>query len=206
MFTGIIETTGDVWDIREISAGRRIVLDVSRLSELPDAGASLCVDGVCLTVVNPTTGRCEFDVIRETLRRTTLGELQVGRPVNLERSVQAGGRFDGHFVQGHIDAVTTVDSVITGSNEQIIWLNHSDQIGPCIVPKGSVAVNGVSLTIASVEPARFSVALIPTTLDRTNLGSLTAGRRVNIETDILARTVFHQLAALGITGGKHGRP
>lgn len=193
MFTGIVETTGQVLDLRETPGGRRVNLDVSGLSGELSQGESVAVNGVCLTVVESARQRCSFDVIKETLDRSNFADLRVGGKVNLERSMSATSRFDGHFVQGHVDAVATVDRIISTSAEWVVWLRHDAEITPLIIPKGSVSVDGVSLTVADTKPETFSVALIPTTLELTNMSDLRAGDRVNIETDILARTLHHQM-------------
>lgn len=194
MFTGIIENIGEVIELRQTAGGLSLAVDVSRLGGTLTTGASLAVNGVCLSAVRPTSGMCYFDVIAETVRRTNFADLQVGRVVNLERSMLPDSRFDGHFVQGHVDAVATVDHVLATPQEQVLWFSHDGGIAPLVVPKGSIAVNGVSMTIAEVrEDGAFSLAVIPTTLERTNLGRLQAGDRVNVETDILARTILHQM-------------
>lgn len=195
MFTGIVETYGVVTDLDDRTSGLSLCVDTSGLGSALDEGASLCVDGVCLTAVRPSENQCFFDVIAETVRCTNFSDLRTGHRLNLERSMRPDSRFDGHFVQGHIDAVALVDRVVDSALEQVLWLEHEDSIRPLIVPKGAVAINGVSLTVAAVDGPRFSVALIPTTLERTNLSQLRPGDRVNIETDILARTIFHQLKA-----------
>ena len=193
MFTGIAETTGKVLELSRTAGGLCVGIDVSRLrAELHD-GDSVAVDGVCLSAVRPSSEKCYFDVIQETLRRTNFGNLRVGQLLNLERSMGPTSCFDGHFVQGHIDALATVDRVTAGPEEWVVWFAHEASITPLVVPKGSIAINGVSMTIAEVTSNQFSVALIPTTLERTNLGKLKAGDHVNIETDILARTILHQL-------------
>ena len=193
MFTGIIENIGEVIELRQAEGGLSLAVDVSRLGGTLKGGASLSVNGVCLSAVRPTSSRCSFDVIAENVRRTNFVDLQVGQVVNLERSMLPDSRFDGHFVQGHVDAVATVDRVVTTPQEHVLWFSHDGEIAPLVVPKGSIAVNGVSMTIAEVRDGAFSLAVIPTTLERTNLGRLQAGDRVNVETDILARTILHQM-------------
>lgn len=196
MFTGIIENVGIITMIQSTTNGARLSVDVSRLATEPRAGDSLCVDGVCLTAVDPHDEQCTFDVIVETLRCTNLGSRVIGEAVNLERSMAADARFDGHFVQGHVDATGEVEHLEHGVNETILRINVSEQLYPLIVPKGSIAINGVSLTVVDSKPGTFGVALIPTTLDRTNLGALRAGQAVNLETDILMRALLHQCRQL----------
>ncbi len=193
MFTGIIESIGEVIELRQTEGGLSLAVDVSRLGGTLTTGASLAVNGVCLSAVRPTSGMCYFDVITETVRRTNFANLQVGQVVNLERSMLPESRFDGHFVQGHVDAAATVDRVLATPQEHVLWFSHDGDMAPLVVPKGSIAVNGVSMTIAEVRDGAFSLAVIPTTLERTNLGRLQAGDRVNVETDILARTILHQM-------------
>lgn len=193
MFTGIVENMGTIVEAAAAACGRRLTVDVSGLRRPLAAGDSVSVDGVCLTAVDPDPQRCRFDVIHETLRRTTLGRLQPGQTVNLERSMSASGTFDGHIVQGHVDATAVVDAVDHSGGERLLWVAHAPELTPLIVPKGSIAINGCSLTIALCDGRRFAVALIPTTLQLTNLGTLQPRDLVNIETDILARTIHHQL-------------
>jgi riboflavin synthase len=152
-------------------------------------GDSIAINGCCLTVVFFDETRWEFQAGEETLSKTSLGQLQVGSPVNLERSLPANGRLGGHFVQGHVDGTATVDSAEVDGEWVTIWFRVPRELASQLVPKGSVAVDGVSLTVVDVEEDRFSVALIPHTLDVTTLGIRKAGDRVNIETDILGKYV-----------------
>jgi len=219
MFTGIIESLGTLASNLPAPSGRRLRV------ESPEArawrgdgrglapGDSVAVAGVCLTVAGFEGGGLAFDVVPETLDRTTLGVREAGDRVNLERSLAAGDPLGGHFVQGHVDAVAEVADVVTEGGGYRLVLAMAPAIAPYIVPKGSIAIEGVSLTIAAVDPAasRFDVALVPTTLEKTTLGALCAGDRVNLETDILARTVVHYLRAVnrdggGVGGGGGGAP
>ena len=193
MFTGIVEAVGTVVSSRPATGGRRLRVDIGPLGERLGPGASIAVNGVCLTVA-AISGRCvECDAITETLNRSNLGRLTGGEKVNLERSLQPGGRLDGHFVQGHVDATAVVTRRNVSEREWVLWFRPDAEVLPYIVPKGSVAVDGVSLTVAAVEGPEFSVALIPTTIERTTLVSRQVGDRVNIESDIIARTVIHHL-------------
>ncbi len=202
MFTGIIEQTGEIVETRTVPGGRRLTVRAPGWTDDCPPGASVCVSGVCLTVTAHDDDRLAFDVIRETLDRSTLGRKLVGDRVNLERSLRIGDRLDGHFVQGHVDGRASVTAVHASAREHVMWFRPDEPLLPCLVPKGSVAVDGVSLTIAERKPDTFSVALIPTTLERTTLGDLRPGDAVNIETDILARTILHQLDRLrGEAGG-----
>lgn len=200
MFTGIIERMGIITDIREVSGGRLLRIDVGPIASDCKPGASVCVSGVCLTVTRIDSQQLEFDVIAETLRKSTLGQKKTGHKVNLERSLRASDRLDGHFVQGHVDGLGIVQRVEQSPQEHIVWITPDASLKPYIVPKGSVTIDGVSLTIAEVTPQAFSVALIPTTLDLTTFGALKVGDSVNLESDIIARTVVHRLAQLGQGG------
>lgn len=201
MFTGIVERTGRISVTRAVPGGRRLRVTVGPSARQSDIGASVAVNGVCLTVAAIGDDWLEFDVITETLEKTTLGSKQTGDPVNIERSLRAGDRLDGHFVQGHADGTAKIKRIDSSPKECVIWLDPQAHLLPCIVPKGSVAIDGVSLTIAAVRDASFSVALIPTTLDLTTLSDLSAGDTVNIETDILTRTIVHHLSNLAESGG-----
>lgn len=193
MFTGIIRHLGSVTARLPSAAGVRLTVDVGPLVDSLPHGASVAVNGVCLTVTGRDRRQVTFDVIGETLRRTTLGDIKIGDPVNLELSLRVGDAIDGHFVQGHVDGTARLLRRDTAGGECIIWFEPQASIQPCLVPKGSVAIDGVSLTISGVESDRFSVALIPTTLQWTTLGRLRVRELVNVETDILARTVVHHM-------------
>ncbi|MCG3139017.1 MAG: Riboflavin synthase [Phycisphaerae bacterium] len=196
MFSGIIEGTAIVRAAVATSSGRRLTLQVNDLGCDWPLGSSVAVNGVCLTVAAAQREQIEFDVISETLQRSNLGKLSTGAMVNIERALPASGRIDGHWVQGHVDAVVPIVEIERHHQEWRLWLAFTMEIQPLLVPKGSVAINGVSLTIASVTAQRWSVALIPTTLQRTNMAALQIGHEVNIETDIIARTLWHQLQLL----------
>ena len=200
MFAGIVESMGVIRGVRPRQGCTRLAVQLARLGEGLEPGASVAVNGVCLTLVTQRDGTGQFDVIPETLRRSNLGTLRAGDRVNLERSLRVGDRIDGHFVQGHVDGLGTVDAVERSPGEVRLWTRIDAALRPYIVPKGSIAIDGVSLTIADVRPQRFCVALIPTTLERTILGERKAGDRVNLETDILARLVIARLEAFQTAG------
>ena len=211
MFTGIVEVTGTVVRARSVPSGRRLTIEAGRAAEDAALGASVAVNGVCLTVAVVSGPQLDFDVIAETLRRTNLGRLTAGDKVNLERSLRLDGRLDGHLVQGHVDGRGTVTRRQASPEEWMLWLRAEEQVRPYIVPKGSVALDGISLTVAVVEGDEFAVAAIPTTLERTTLGLRQPGDEVNIESDIIVRTIIHQLRqvtpAKGLTAGflqEHG--
>ena len=199
MFTGIVERTGRITIAKAAPLGRRLGVDAGSIAAECELGASVCVSGVCLTVAAVNGDTIEFDVIRETLDTSTLGEKSIGDGVNLERSLRVGDRIDGHFVQGHVDGTATVDQVHRTGKEYVVKLKPDPALMKYMIPKGSVSIDGVSLTIAQVDRDRFTVALIPTTLERTAFTSLAVGHQVNIETDIVARTIVHRLGE--ISGG-----
>ena len=186
---------------REIPEGKRLSVDAGPAAQGAIQGSSLAVDGVCLTVCGIDGARLDFDVIAETLGRSTLGRLQVGQRVNLERPLRADGRIDGHFVQGHVDGTARVTRREASRRQWVLWFQPPAELVRFMIPKGSVAVSGISLTIASVHDAQFSVALIPTTLAHTTLGDLNVGDLVNVESDLLARTVVHALGGLNQSAG-----
>ncbi len=159
-------------------------------------GDSISIHGVCLTVAAVAGETLDFDVIPETLERSVLGGKRPGDRLNIERSLRVGDRLDGHMVQGHVDGTATVTAVEQSSGEHVVWLRPSDQVRPFMIPKGSVAIDGVSMTIATLRGEEFSVALIPTTIERTTLGDLREGDAVNIESDILVRTILQRLDQL----------
>jgi len=193
VFTGIVESTGRVEATREVAGGKRLWVRPPFPASECRLGDSLSVSGVCLTVAAYDDHSLGFDVIQETLDRTTLGEKQPGDNVNVERSLRAGDRLDGHFVQGHVDGTADVVRIDRTPREHIVHLRPQAQLLRYIIPKGSVSVDGVSMTIASLNNGEFTIALIPTTVDRTTLGSLRIGDRVNIETDMLVRTIVSRL-------------
>lgn len=197
MFTGLIQAIGQITAVRPRHDGRGVRLHVEpRGWDMPFAmGESIAVAGVCLTLAEESgQGRLCFDVVPETLQKTTLGKATVGSKVNLERSLAAGELVGGHFLQGHIEGMGTVESATPGADHRVRIVVPAELM-PAIVPKGSIAVDGVSLTIACADAAAcaFEVALIPTTLMYTTLSGLHAGHQVNLETDILARTVVNYL-------------
>jgi riboflavin synthase len=201
VFTGIVETTGNVIDFRPVAVGRKLTIDAGPISAQVEPGASIAVNGVCLTVVEVIGTEITFDVIAETLKRSNLGRLRPGQRVNLERSLRADARIDGHFVQGHVDGTATVTRRQVSPAEWILWLRPDEAVRPYIIPKGSIAIDGISLTIADVNSDEFSVAIIPTTLERTTLASRQVGDVVNVESDILARTVVHCLQRMSDARG-----
>jgi len=188
MFTGLIETVATVARVDPVSSGYRLRLDTPLGAEL-QLGESVTVDGVCLTVIARDAGGWDADVGPETARVTTLGTFTPGRRVNLERAMRADSRFGGHLVQGHVDATGAVAGVRPDGDSYWIDVTFPAPLSPMFVPKGSVALNGVSLTVATLEEARFSVMIIPFTWDHTNLSDLRAGALVNLECDMVGKYV-----------------
>ena len=188
MFTGLIETVATVARLDAVPSGYRLRLETPLAAEL-QLGESVTVDGVCLTVTARDGGAWDADIGPETARVTTLGTFQPGRRVNLERSMRADSRFGGHLVQGHVDATGTVVAVRPDGESHWIDVAFPEPLSPMFVPKGSVALNGVSLTVATLEAVRFSVMIIPFTWDHTNLSDLRAGAPVNLECDMVGKYV-----------------
>jgi riboflavin synthase len=201
MFTGLVEALGQVERIVVENAGKRLTLAWPGLSAGDPLllGESVAVNGCCLTVVEAEPGGGRFDVQAgpETLLRTNLGDKVAGDPVNLERALRVGDRLGGHFVQGHVDATAALRERRPVGEWEFLAFDLDPAWSPLMVAKGSIAVDGVSLTLVDVEPGRFSVMLIPHTLAVTTLGSLRPGDRVNIETDMLAKHVRELLKGEG---------
>lgn len=189
MFTGLVEGLGQLVSVASEGPGKRLSIDVQSLAEGVELGDSISISGCCLTVVEIRGTVLDFEAGSETLSRTILGGLAPGDCVNLERSLRVGDRMGGHFVTGHVDAVGTVDSRIDDASWSTIHFRFPAPLASEIASKGSITVSGVSLTVVDAEADRFSVALIPHTLQATTLGSLKVGDRVNLETDVLAKYV-----------------
>lgn len=194
MFTGLVEETGIITERREVAGGLRLVIRASLVLAALRLGESIAVSGVCLTVVERDGDTFAVDCSPETLRRTTLGELGVGSPVHLERPLAADGRFGGHFVQGHVDGIGQVLWQRREGDSLIVAYSAPAEVAPYLVPKGSVTVDGVSLTVVECSATQFTVALIPHTLAVTGFDRLQTGDRVNLEADILAKYVAKALA------------
>jgi len=194
MFTGLIEALGTVQQVEVEGPGRRVVVSAPSLNSELAVGDSVAVNGACLTVVERNGDNVHFQAGPETLLRTNLGELKPGDAVNLERPLAVTDRLDGHFVQGHVDGLGRVAERIRQGDWELVWFSCSPELTALMVSKGSVAVDGISLTIVEVAADRFSVALIPHTLSHTTLGHKRPGHSVNIETDLLAKYVHKYLA------------
>ena len=194
MFTGIVEHRGSVLSVESGKGGMRLVVDTGPLPEI-ELGGSIAVNGVCLTGVDSGPGQIAFDVVRETLNRSTLGELQPGDAVNLERPMAADGRFDGHIVQGHVDGVGVIAGIEAEGQGKRMRLMVPDALGRYVIEKGSITVDGVSLTVAAVEGSEVEIALIPHSLQVTTLGLRAVGEKVNLEVDLVAKYVEKLLNA-----------
>jgi riboflavin synthase len=193
MFAGIVEELGQVVSVLPAEPGCRLVVDGPTVSDRAVIGDSISVNGCCLTVVRREGSQLHFDAGPETLQRTNLGQLSSGSEVNLERSLVIGDRLGGHFVTGHVDAVGTVHKRLDENEWSTFWFSVPAYLTRQMASKGSVAVDGISLTLVDVLDDRFSVALIPHTLQMTTLGKKTVGDPVNIESDLLAKYVESQL-------------
>lgn len=191
MFSGIVEKTLRVVNVSQNPMSRRIVL----ASDWPDVvhGQSIAVNGCCLTIADIQKGQIGFDVIAETLDKTNLGLLKAGDEVNVERSLRLGDRIDGHFVQGHVDGRAKLLDEVRTEKEVRLTVELPKELAKYVVPKGSVCIDGVSLTVAAIHKKNFEVALIPTTLNITTLGTRPAGWPFNLETDVLSKTIVNYL-------------
>jgi riboflavin synthase len=194
MFTGIVEELGEVAEIVDLGDSVRLGLRGPTVTSDAHDGDSIAVNGVCLTVVSSSDGVFTADVMRETLKRSSLGALAVGSRVNLERPTQLGGRLGGHLVQGHVDGVGTLLARTSSEHWDLLAFSLPPGLARYVVEKGSITVDGVSLTVVSVGDDRFSVSLIPTTLAITTLGHKQPGDPVNLEVDVIAKYVERLMA------------
>lgn len=194
MFTGLIEETGEVLSVDSLpSGGVRFSLGAPRTASTVHLGDSIAVNGCCLTVAAQESGILHFDLLQETIARTSLGRATKGDRVNLERAMGAGGRFGGHFVQGHIDGTAQILSVEPIGADVRLEVALPASGAQYLVPKGSIAVDGISLTVAELHRSSFVLWIIPHTLAQTNLGERKPGDRVNLEYDVLAKYVERML-------------
>ncbi|MFQ5697421.1 MAG: riboflavin synthase [Myxococcota bacterium] len=194
MFTGIIEATGRVVKLER--SGERASLELEAdeaLTEQVSVGDSIAISGCCLTVTARSPGRLRFDAVAETLRLTSIGDRVPGDRVNLERALRADGLLGGHIVQGHVDGTGRIEAIERSSGEVRVRVGCSSEVARWLVPKGSVTVDGVSLTVVDPDAAGFWLALIPHTLQETTLGEARIGTRVNLEADVLGKYVLHYL-------------
>jgi len=193
MFTGLIEAVEPVQSNTSSPAGRRLCIPLGKIVQGVKPGDSICVNGVCLTVNEIKQGTATFDVMAETARVSTIGQLRSGELVNLERALAADGRFGGHIVQGHVDCVGTVKQVEKGKAEYVLSIGADSAFRENVINKGSVAIDGVSLTIVNVAKDQFTVSLIPTTLAETNLSEKRIGDKVNLEADIVSKWIVKRV-------------
>jgi len=193
MFTGIVEHRGSVSAVERVVDGMRMVLDTGPIAL--EIGGSVAVNGVCLTAVGVEPGLVTVEVVKETLDRSTLGSLETGDPVNLERPMRADGRFDGHVVQGHVDGVGEILAVEPEGDGKRMRVRAPERLLRYLVEKGSITVDGVSLTVAALNGPDMEVALIPHSLEVTTLGLRAVGEKVNLEVDVLAKYVESLLKA-----------
>jgi riboflavin synthase len=194
MFTGLIADIGSVSELQRDDAGARLRI-ATRLADQLGEGDSIAVNGVCLTASDVRDGSFGADAIGETLMRSSLGELRAGAPVNLELPLRAADRLGGHVVQGHVDGTATVAKIAQDGIARVLEIEIDPRLERYLVEKGSVALDGVSLTVSALHERGFAVSLIPETLRRTTLGALVQGARVNVEVDVLAKHVERLMAA-----------
>ena len=208
MFTGIVEELGVVVAVERGTASARLTVRGPVVTADAVQGASIAVNGVCLTVVEHGGGSFVVDVMDETLRRSSLGTAQPGEPVNLERAMPADGRFGGHVVQGHVDGTARLVRREPGDRWEVLTFSLPTALAAFVVEKGSITVDGVSLTVSALDDAAatFSVSLIPTTLELTTLGRLQVGDVVNLEVDVIAKYVQRLLSVGAIGGAAERRP
>jgi riboflavin synthase len=201
MFTGIVEAVGTLVEVKPTAAGRRVRVEAALASELAP-GDSLAVNGVCLTAIVADNGEAHFDIGPETSRVTTLGTLEPGQLVNLERPMRLDGRLGGHLVLGHVDGIGVVQEVRCEADSHWITIGFPQELAPYFIRKGSVAVDGVSLTVAGLGAAEFDVQIIPFTFNATTFKRLRAGDRVNLECDMMGKYVVRAMELRGAAGAR----
>lgn len=200
MFTGLVQSVGVVRAVEPAGVGASILVDAGVWAHRPAPGDSISVSGCCLTVAAGSDlerGLLRFDAVSETLAKTTLGALRAGDRVNLEHSLRPETLLGGHLVQGHVDGVGVVEEVRDRASDWRLTVRPPEELMDYLAPKGSIAIDGVSLTIAALGADTLEIALIPTTLELTTLGALRAGARVNVEADMLGKHVVHALRRAG---------
>ena len=200
MFTGIVEELGEIVAIERGTDSAVLTVRGPLVTSDATAGASIAVNGVCLTVVEHDGQTFSVDVMAETLNRSSLGTLRAGSKVNLERAMAASARFGGHIVQGHVDGTAHILARLPGENWEVVQLTLPPEVSRYVVEKGSITVDGISLTVSAITDDTFSVSLIPTTLDRTTLGHKAVGDPVNLEVDVIAKYVERLLTHSGTNG------
>ncbi len=200
MFTGIVETVGEVAALEPRGELTRVAIEAPAVVEGVRVGDSVALNGACLTVTAVSGSRLEFQAVKETLDLTSLGDLGVGSRINVERAMRADGRLDGHIVQGHVDGTGTVRALERHGDDVRLYVDCGPEVSDYLVPKGSVAVDGVSLTVVGARADGFDVALIPHTLAVTTLGEKRPRDRVNLEADVLGKYVKRYLDRLQTDG------
>jgi len=197
MFTGIVREIGRVRDLRVQDVGVRLTVECERLRGALEHGDSVAVNGVCVTCEEADAVSFTASLLQETLRKTNLGQLRVGSSVNIEPPLRAGDPIGGHFLQGHVDCTVRVLSLSRSESgkDAALVCELPRELTPFVFPGASIGLNGVSLTVRGVKDASMSVSLIPTTLEETNLGRLQSGDRVNLEVDLIIKSVYHSLQA-----------
>ncbi|MDE1829492.1 MAG: riboflavin synthase [Thaumarchaeota archaeon] len=195
MFTGIIEGLGKIEKFEKNTKTRseaRMKINLGKLAKGLKVGDSVAINGVCLTAINIAKGIAEFEMVGETIKKTNLGALESGDEVNIERSLKIGDRLEGHFVLGHVDGSGTILKIDKQSNQVQLWIELPKELAKYVAKKGSITVDGISLTVVDKIKTKFSVSIIPHTMKVTNLGSKKVGDKVNIETDVLGKYILSE--------------
>jgi riboflavin synthase len=200
MFTGIVEEMGSVKELRRDAGAARLTISADVVLGNTVVGDSICVNGVCLTVVDLTNREFSADIAMETLKITNLGELRSGSKINLERALQLSARIGGHLVSGHVDAIGRIRNKREEGNGWRFFLDAPENVLRYVIKKGSIAIDGISLTVADVDKSGFSIAIIPHTAKLTTLGFKSAGESVNLESDIIGKYVERLLSGRGEGG------
>jgi len=193
MFTGLVEEIGIISEVIDIGDGKRYKINCDRILEDIDVKESISISGICLTVVEVGKDYIEVDVVSETIKRSNIGRYAVEHKVNLERALMLSDRLGGHIVQGHVDGVARVKSQVKGENGSLLSVEIPENLRQFVVEKGSICLDGISLTVASVNRFEISVALIPHTLEITTMGEIKSGDFVNVEVDVLAKYVINMM-------------
>ena len=195
MFTGIIEGLGNIVSFDKKTNNRsaaKMKINIGKIAKDLKIGDSVAINGVCLTAVSISKGITEFEMIGETIKKTNLGSLERGDKVNIERSLKIGERLEGHFVLGHVDGIGIISKIEKQSNQIQIWIKLPKGLSKYVIKKGSITVDGISLTVVDVLKDKFSVSIIPHTMQITNLNYKKVGDKVNIETDILGKYILSE--------------
>ena len=196
MFTGLIESVGEVAEVRPVESGFRIRIRTSVAADLRE-GESVAVNGVCLTALNPRSDEWQAEIGPETARVTSLGGLKPGSLVNLERAMRADGRFGGHLVLGHVDGTGTVHTIRPDADFTWLTVGFPEGLAPYLIHRGSIAVDGISLTVAGLTRSSFDIQIVPFTWQHTNLKTLRVGDRVNLECDMVGKYVLRAVEVMG---------